>query len=314
VPIHPQAVAVIDIMAQMGVSFGGNPADLRALMAKFPRPEGEPVGAVVNRTLPGPAGELPVRIYSPAGTGPEPMPTLVWFHGGGWVFGGLDSADFICRGIVNRAGCRVISVDYRLSPEAKFPAAVDDCFAVTRWIAAHAADLGVDVDRIAVGGDSCGGNLAAVVTHLARERGGPSLVFQALVYPVTNHSFDTPSYRDFGNGYLLTKEAMVWFWQHYLQDANDGHHPLASPLRAATLASLPPAIVITAEFDPLRDEAESYAERLRADGVPVELVRFESQIHGFFGNALIDDGISALDRVGAALRTALAETDAVRAV
>ena len=308
-PIHPQAVAVIDIMAQMGVSFTGNPSDLRALIASFPRPAGESVGEVVNRNLPGPAGEVPVRIYSPAA---GLLPALLWFHGGGWAFGSLDSADFVCRGIANRAGCRVISVGYRLAPEAKFPAAVDDCFAITKWIADHAADLQVDADRIAVGGDSSGGNLAAVVAQLARDHRGPSLAFQALVYPITDHSFDTRSYRDYGDGYFLTRDAMVWLWNHYLEKAADGNSPLASPLRATTLAGLPPAIVITAEFDPLRDEADAYAARLRADDVSVELVRYESQIHGFFGNAMIDDGISALDRVGAALQTALTESPTVR--
>jgi len=307
VPIHPQTLAVIDIMAQMGVSVGGSPSDLRALMASFPRPKGEAVGAVDNRTVRGPAGDVPVRIYSPSGVGSRPSAALVWFHGGGWVYGSLESADFVCRAIANRAGCRVISVDYRLAPESKFPAAVDDCFAVTRWIADHAADLNVDANRIAVGGDSCGGNLAVVVALLAREQGGPSLAFQALVYPVTNHSFDTRSYRDYGNGYLLTRDAMVYFWNHYLDDQADGSRPLASPLRATTFAGLPPGIVITAEYDPLRDDGEAYAARLRAEGVAVELVRYDSQIHGFFGNAMIDDGIHALDRLGAAVQTALNE-------
>jgi acetyl esterase len=253
-----------------------------------------------------------VRIYSPAGTGVERLPALAWFHGGGWVFGSLDSADFICRRITNRVGCRVISAGYRLAPEAKFPAAVDDCFAVTKWIAENAAELRVDADRLAVGGDSCGGNLAAVVAQLARDQDGPSLAFQALVYPITNHCFDTTSYRDYGDGYFLTKDAMVWLWNQYLDDAGDGNSPLASPLRADTLAGLPPAIVITAEFDPLRDEAEAYVARLRADDVTVELVRYDSQIHGFFGNAMIDDGISALDRLSAALQTALSESPIAR--
>jgi acetyl esterase len=314
VPIHPQTLAVLDIMAQMGVSIGGNLSDLRALMASFPRPEGESVGAVVNRTVPGPAGEVPVRIYSPACVGSRRLPALVWFHGGGWVFGSLDSADFVCRRMANRAGCHVISVEYRLAPEAKFPAAVDDCFAVTKWIAHHAADLDVDAERIAVGGDSCGGNLAAVVAQLARDQGGPPLAFQVLVYPVTNHSFDTASYRDYGDGYFLTRDAMVWFWNHYLEEVGDGNCSLASPLRATTLAGLPPAIVITAEFDPLRDDAEAYAARLRADEVTVELVRYDSQIHGFFGNAMIDDGISALDYLCAALQTALTESRTVQSV
>jgi acetyl esterase len=230
------------------------------------------------------------------------------------VFGSLESADFICRRIVNRASCHVISVAYRLAPEAKFPAAVDDCFAATKWIADHAAELGVDAERIAVGGDSSGGNLAAVVAQLTRDRGGPSLAFQALVYPITNHSFDTPSYRDYGDGYFLTRNAMAWFWNQYLEKVGDGIRSLASPLRAATLAGLPPAIVITAEFDPLRDEIDAYAERLRADGVTVELVRYDSQIHGFFGNAMIDDGVSALDHLSAVLKSALTESRPVHTV
>ena len=209
------------------------------------------------------------------------------------------------------AGCHVISVAYRLAPEARFPAAVDDCFAATTWVADHAADLGVDADRIAIGGDSCGGNLSAVVTQLARDQGRPSLAFQALVYPITNHKFDTPSYRDYGDGYFLTRDAMIWFWNHYLADLADGNCPLASPLRATTFAGLPPAIVITAEFDPLRDEVEAYAARLSEAGVAVELVRYDNQIHGFFGNAMIDDGIAALDHLGTALRTALTESRTV---
>lgn len=305
-PVHPQARAVMLLMEQMGVSIAGSPAELRALMTAFPRPRGEPVGTVVDRTIAWPGGEVAIRQYAPAGAESEPLPALVWFHGGGWVFGSLESADFLCRGLTNRADCCVISVDYRLSPEAKFPTAVRECFAVVEWIAAHAADLRVDPHRLAVGGDSCGGNLAAVVTQLARDHGGPAIAFQSLVYPVTNRRYDTASYQDYGSGYYLTRDAMVWFWNQYLESAADGDSPLASPMRATTLVGLPSAIVVTAEFDPLRDEAEAYAERLRADGVAVELVRYEGQIHGFFGNAMIDDGIAALDRVGAALREAFA--------
>lgn len=304
-PLHPQARAVIDIMAKMGLSIGGDPVQLRRTLASFPRPQGEAVGGVVDRTVPGPAGDVPVRIYTPMGLVDRAAPALVWFHGGGWVIGDLDGADFNCRAMANRSGCRVISVDYRLAPEARFPAAVEDSFAVTAWVAANPDATGIDPRRLAVGGDSAGANLATVVAHLAKARGGPSLAFQALIYPVTDHGYDTPSYRENAEGYLLTREAMVGFWNHYLSGPDDGANPLASPLRAADLSGLPPALVITAEFDPLRDEGEAYAARMRAAGVPVEAVRYHGQIHGFYGNAAIDDGRAAIDHVASALKAVL---------
>ncbi|MGE3707206.1 MAG: alpha/beta hydrolase [Vicinamibacterales bacterium] len=303
-PLHPQARAIIDIMASMGLSMDGDPIELRRLLKGFPRPQGEPVGAVADRRVPGPAGEVPVRVYTPADVRERDRPAMIWFHGGGWVIGDLDGADFSCRALANRAGCTVVSVDYRLAPEAKFPAAVDDCVAVTEWVAANASALGIDVHRIAVGGDSAGANLATVVSLVARDRRGPALAFQALVYPATNHSFDTVSYRDNADGYLLTRDSMVWFWTHYLEALEDGANPLASPLRAADLSGLPPAIVLTAEFDPLRDEGEAYAERLRAAGVPVEAYRYDGQIHGFYANPAIDDGVAAVERVAASARRA----------
>jgi acetyl esterase len=263
------------------------------------------VSGVVDRTAPGPAGPVPVRVYVPTPEPDQALPVLIWYHGGGWVMGNLDSADLSCRAMTNRSGCVVISVDYRLAPEAKFPAAVEDAYAVLEWVAQNATSLGIDARRIAVGGDSAGGNLAAVVAQLAKAGSGPQVAYQALVYPVTNHHFDTPSYDTNGTGYLLTRAAMEWFWAHYLRSPLDGHNPVASPLRAPDLTGLPPAIVITAEYDPLRDEGEAYAARLRDAGVSVSLHRYDGQIHGFYGNPAINDGLHAVARVSDALRGAL---------
>jgi acetyl esterase len=240
----------------------------------------EPVGAVEERTIPGAGGEMPTRIYMPYGTGP--FPVLVYLHGGGWVIGDLEAYDATCRALTNAAGCLVVAMEYRLAPEHTFPAAPEDCYAATCWVAANATAIGGDPRRIAVGGDSAGGNLAAVVAQMARDRGGPALVYQLLVYPVTDYGYDTTSYRENAEGYLLTKDAMVWFWNHYLRSADDGNNPLASPLRANDLHGLPPAMVLTAEFDPLRDEGEAYAIRLQEAGVPVTLKRYAGTIHGFF--------------------------------
>ena len=303
-PLEPQTQALIDQLAAMG----GPPLDslpvpqaremmnaLRAFNAAGPE-----VAKVEERKIPRSGGEIPLRIYTPAGNGP--FPALCWFHGGGWVLGDLESADPTCRDLANAAGCVVVSVDYRLAPESKFPAAADDCHAATQWVAANAAALGVDAKRIAVGGDSAGGNLAAVVALMARER-GPALRFQLLVYPVTDAAIDTPSYRDNADGYLLTKSSMVWFWSHYLRNDADKANPIASPLRAADLKGLPPALVITAEFDPLRDEGEAYARRLREAGVPTKLSRYDGTIHGFFGmTGFIELGKKAVAEAAAAVK------------
>src|SRR5688500_5702300 len=179
-PLNPQAQQVLEMMAAAGVARDGDPATIRAFMAQFPRPGGEEVGAVEDRRIPGPHGEIPVRIYTPLNAASGPLPGIVWFHGGGWVIGNLDSADFACRMLTNASGCVVVSVDYRLAPEHKFPAAADDCFAATQWVVEHADELGVDASKVAVGGDSAGGNLAAVVAQLAKEAGGPAISYQAL--------------------------------------------------------------------------------------------------------------------------------------
>jgi acetyl esterase len=249
------------------------------------------------------SGGLHARVYSPAGPGPKPA--LVYFHGGGWVLGSPDTIDGPCRRLANASGCVVISVDYPLAPEHRFPKPLEDCYAATAFIAGHSAMFGVDPQRIAVGGDSAGGNLAAAVTLMARDRKGPAIAFQLLVYPVTNHAFDTPSYRAFREGYGLSEPAMRWFWSQYLARPDDGVNPLASPLRGE-LRGLPPAFVITAEFDPLRDEGEAYAARLRAAGVRVEARRYDGQLHGFFQmGAVMNRGKQAIDDAAAALRAAL---------
>lgn len=303
-PLNPQARAVLDVMATTGFKLAGDPAAVRAMIALTPRPQGEAVTAVEDRMVPANGAEIPVRIYRPDDARAA-KPALIWFHGGGWVIGSLDGADFGCRMMANASGCVVISVDYRLAPEHKFPTAVDDCMGVTQWIAENGASLGVDGSRLAVGGDSAGGNLAAVVSQLARDAGGPSLSFQALVYPVTNYDYGTDSYRENAAGYLLERASMEWFWGHYLRSEADGASAKASPLRHTNLTGLPPAIVITAEFDPLRDEGETYAERLRAAGVPVEFMRFAGEIHGFYANPAIDEGSEAARLIGRAVGRAL---------
>jgi acetyl esterase len=275
--------------------------DLKAIQEAAADPE--PVAGVVDRDIPGPGGDLRIRIYRPAGDGP--LPALVYFFGGGWTLGTIDTSDGICRSLTNAAGCATVSVGYRLAPEHKFPAAVEDCHAALRWVAGNAADLGLRADRLAVGGDSAGGNLAAAVTLLARERGGPALVHQLLVYPNTDYASDTPSLHENTDPLLFNRTSVDWYWGHYLAAPEDGAHPLASPLRAPSLAGLPPATVLTAEYDPLRDQAEQYAERLRQAGVPVELTRYPGMVHGFFAmSGVLDAAGRAIAHAADRLRAA----------
>ncbi len=248
---------------------------------------GEPVAAVEDRRIPGPGGDLPVRIYAPQSDGP--LPVLVHFHGGGWVLGDLDSSDVTCRAVANRVPCLVVSVDYRLAPEHKFPAAVDDALAATQWAAAQAASFNGDPTRLAVGGLSAGGTLAAVVALAARDLPGLRLCAQILTAPVTDNAMDTASYQANAEGYGLTRGKMEWFWRQYLAESADGQHPHASPLRAADLRGLPPAFVLTAEYDPLRDEGEAYAQRLRAAGVSVAHRRCLGMVHSFMGPDALPD-------------------------
>jgi acetyl esterase len=307
-PLDPQARAVLDGLPAIPDEAlpALEPPPLRQAMAALPGSSGPvaPVARVEERRLPGPAGEIPVRIYAPSRA--PGLPVLVWFHGGGFVIGSLDTHDGTCRSLANAIGCMVVSVDYRLAPEHKFPAAPEDCYAATRWLAEKGAELGADPSRLAIGGDSAGGNLAAVVALMARDRGGPELRHQLLVYPVANHAFDTPSYEQNASGYLLSRAMMRWFWNHYLARPEDGAQAYASPLRAPSLAGLPPAHVITAGFDPLRDEGEALAARLAREGVPTTHVRYDGMIHGFFSmTGLIDEAKRALAEAARAVQARL---------
>lgn len=264
------------------------------------------IANVEDRMMPGAGGDLPLRVYTPRGDGPFPI--LMYFHGGGWVIGDLDTHDVLCRDLASGVGCLVVAVDYRLAPEHPFPAAPDDCFAATRWAAEHADDLNGDPARLAVGGDSAGGNLATVTALQARDAGGPPLVFQLLVYPGTDMSMSAPSVEENAEGYGLGKRDMVWFGSHYLQDNGDRDNPLASPLAAPSLKGLPPALVVTAEYDPLRDEGEAYGRKLQADGVLTTITRYDGMIHGFFTRAAVTDrSKDAIEEAAAALRGAFAQ-------
>ena len=309
-PVHPQIQQVIDALAasEFGPVHELTPADARAQyerMVKARAIEPAPVGAVDDRAIPGPAGNLPVRIYRPD-PGAGSRPALVYYHGGGHVIGNLDTHDATARNLCNGAGCVVVSVDYRLAPEHKFPAAAEDAFAAVRWCAAHGAEIGVDPRRIAVGGDSAGGNLAAVAALMAREAGGPAIRLQVLVYPVADYACDTGSYRTYATGYgMLEARSMRWFRDHYLRGEADRLDWRAAPLRAGDLSGVAPALVLTAQCDVLHDEGETYARRLRAAGVEVEHRDCEGMIHGFFTMApAIDGAVRAQALVCDALKAA----------
>jgi len=307
-PLDPRARALLDGMEALGEPplEELSVPEARQRMANFKEIQAEPppIATVEDRTLPGAAGALPVRIYTPQVALPAPL--LVYFHGGGWTIGDLDVTDVPSRALAHATGGVVVSVDYRLAPEHRFPAALDDCYAATRWAAEHAAELGGDAKRLVVIGDSAGGNLAAAVALQAREQGGPPIAYQVLIYPVIDYSFDRPSYRDNADGYLLTTAAMRWFWGHYLGDEADGADWRASPLRAADLSGLPPALIATCEFDPLRDEGEAYADSLRAAGVAVKLHRYAGMIHGFYWmSKVLPQAQELLDEIAAELQSAL---------
>ncbi len=309
--LHPQIVNALEAMRNLGLRpiEAMNPVEARAQMeatSQSRKAEALPVARIEERDIPGPAGPIRVRFYWPNTTGAAPA--IAYYHGGGHVIGSLDTHDLIARNLCAGAGALVASVDYRMGPEHRFPAAVEDSFAALEWLHRNAADLGADPSRLGVHGDSAGANLAAVVALMARDAGGPQLRLQSLVYPVADYTLSSPSYEKFAEGYgLLTRTAMVWFQGHYLRSPADAEDWRASPIKAARLAGVAPVIVVTAECDVLHDDGERYAEALRRAGVAVEYREFTGMIHGFFGMVpIIDDAMNAQRVVAAAFKKAFA--------
>ena len=308
--LDPQVRQVLDLLDQQrnppthGVSVETARDQFDELFSML---DPEPVGDVQNLTIPGPERSIPIRVYAPE-DGPDDSPgVFVTFHGGGWVLGDLDTHDPFCRAVTNAADCLVISVDYRRAPEHPFPAAVEDCYAAVEWAADYAPDLGGDPERLAVGGDSAGGNLAAAVTLLARDRDGPDLCHQSLIYPAVNSAVgeEFDSYEENGAGYLLERESMEWYDERYIQDDLDARNEYAAPLLARDLSGLPAATVITAGFDPLRDEGIAYADRLEESGVAVEHEHFPEMIHAFVSMLdVVDRAHDGIETVADGLRSA----------
>ena len=316
--LHPQIQHVLKVMEGLNLSAieAMTPEEARAQMeatAKSRKAEPLPVARVEERSIPGPDGEIRLRLYWPNASGPEPrktVPAIVYYHGGGHVIGSLDTHDFVARNLCAGVGALVASVDYRMGPEHRFPAAVDDSVAALDWVAANAASLGADPDRLGVHGDSAGANLAAVVAIIARDWGAPALRLQSLVYPVADYRMKTASYRKYATGCgILTAEAMKWFRDHYLRTPADAEDWRASPIKA-NLKGVAPAIVITAECDVLHDEGEAYAAALKKAGVAVEYREYAGMIHAFFGMVpAVDDAMNAQRQVWAAFRKAFGQAE-----
>jgi acetyl esterase len=311
VPVVPEIQALLDQMAAAPLDIGEvDPPTMRALYTALRAADGEPVavGPVVDVAIPGPGGDVPARVYRPTADGIAPV--LVWYHGGGWTIGDVETSDPTARKLCQRAGVVVVSVDYRLAPEHPYPAAPDDAWAALTWVAEHIGEHGGDPARLAVGGDSAGGNLAALVAIRARDLGGPAIRHQLLVYPATDLTMRHPSIVENGEGYFLTKATMDWFLDHYLgadRSHGDPASPAVSPLAVEDLTGLPPAQVLTAELDPLRDEGDAYAARLADAGVPVDHVSGPGLIHGFFAmGGVSPDADAAAVAAAERLRAALA--------
>ncbi len=312
-PIDPQAQMILDAMAQSDFQLTTEitPQQMRdGMTAGSMMTEVADVAKVENTAIPGPDNnDIPIRVYWPMGCDPDQdvLPGVVFFHGGGWVIGSIDTHDGQVRKLCNGSGAVFVSVDYRLAPEDPFPAGAEDCYAAAVWVAQNGGQFGIDTTKLAVAGDSAGGNLAAVVSQMARDRHGPEFLFQLLVYPVCDmETARWPSMQENKDGPFLTTEIMEWFHAHYLAD-NEPTEPYISPIRASDLSNLPSALVITAEYDPLRDEGEAYGQALQDAGVEVEIMRVDGMFHGFFGfGEFIDKAKETMDYASAALRDALA--------
>jgi acetyl esterase len=310
--LHPQAQAFIDLLVQRGVppTHTLSHTDARKFYRErraITQPDPGEVAEVRELSAQGPHGPIPMRLYRPLGSNAATvLPVLVYYHGGGWTIGDLDTHDTLCRELANLSGCAVVAVDYRMGPEHRFPAAVDDVLAATRWVRKEAASLGVDASRLAVGGDSAGGNLAAVVAIAARDAGDLPIAFQLLIYPATDMRRGHPSHTTNGQGYVLTKDTIGYFHDHYITDAKDDLDWRASPLLHKDLAGLPPALVLTAGYDPLRDEGLDYARALTEAGNRAIYVCFERQIHGFITmGRLLEEANAAVSLCAGELRRAL---------
>ncbi len=302
--LHPQARALINLMQERGVppTHTLSPTEARRFYRErrsFTQPDAPPVASAQDLQASGPHGAIPLRLYKPlAKASAQALPVLVYFHGGGWVIGDLDTHDTLCRELANGSGTAVVAVDYRMGPEHRFPAAVDECFAATRWVHDNAASLGLDASRLAVGGDSAGGNLAAVVSILARDAGTAGatalpIAFQLLIYPSTDMRALSASHQTNGQGYVLTADTIAYFQAHYTGDEAKYLDWRASPLLCEDLANLPPAFVMTAGYDPLRDEGLAYAQRLTEVGNRATHICFERQIHGFITMGRVIDEANA---------------------
>jgi acetyl esterase len=312
-PLDPQIEAVLDKMRAAGAKpFEAlSVAEARIAALAFLELQGEPeeVARVDHHFIPGPTADLPIRVYTPeTPTPPTPFPAVVYFHGSGWVVLNIEVCDTTMRALANSTGSVVVAVNYQKAPEHPFPIPLEDCWAATLWTFAHAAELNVDASRVAVVGDSAGGNLAAVVALRARDEGAPQIAFQGLIYPAVEHGWDTASAHENAEGYLLQRESMRWFWNHYIPDKSVVDDWRVSPLRANDHSGLPPAFIATAEFDPLRDDGRAYAAKLRDAGVPVSYAEYDGMIHGFYWMQGVADGARRLHAdLARELRAALVE-------
>lgn len=299
-PLDPQVQIILQQETERGLPPYNelSPLEARQQMLSLSPPVDPELSVrkVDDLRISGPLNEIPIRLYYPEGT--SPYPVIVYFHGGGWVIGNLETHNAICHALAKTSGCLVAAVDYRLAPEHRYPAAIEDAYAATSWICKNAGRIQADPLRMAVMGESAGGALATVVSMMARDQDDRRIALQVLVYPVTDNNFNTSSYLNYGEGYSLTRDLMIWFWNHYLGNKENAGQLYASPLRAENLSNLPDALILTAEYDPLCDEGESYAKKLQESGVNVTLTRYDGMIHGFFRmTSKLDKAKGALTQV-----------------